>query len=185
MPGRLPTIPASGWTTTAGRLAVELTLVPVQIATPRLVLAPASRELAAAVVAGDLSGVAHAEGGRTRTRSTGSGWLSIPSAPSLVWLVTLDGVVIGDCGTVGLVDAAGEIEIGYGLAAEHRGFGLGTELVVGLSGWLLAQRAFAGSSPAGCSPPTRRRGGRSSGRVSCASARRTGLTWYGLDARDC
>jgi [ribosomal protein S5]-alanine N-acetyltransferase len=56
-----------------------------------------------------------------------------------VWLVTLDGVVIGDCGTVGLVDAAGEIEIGYGLAAEHRAVGFGSELVVGLSDWLLTQ----------------------------------------------
>ena len=33
----------------------------------------------------------------------------------------------------------GAIEIGYGLAAEHRGRGYGNELVAALSGWLLAQ----------------------------------------------
>jgi RimJ/RimL family protein N-acetyltransferase len=58
---------------------------------------------------------------------------------SLVWLVTLDGVVIGECGTVGGLDETGAIEIGYGLAEEHRGRRYGNELVAALSDWLLAQ----------------------------------------------
>ena len=62
-----------------------------------------------------------------------------PAGGSLVWLVMLDDVVIGDCGTVGGLDDEGAIEIGYGLAAEHRGRGYGNELVGALSGWLLAQ----------------------------------------------
>jgi ribosomal-protein-alanine N-acetyltransferase len=48
-------------------------------------------------------------------------------------------VVIGDCGTLGGVDDQGAIEVGYGLAAEHRGRGYGNELVAALSGWLLSQ----------------------------------------------
>ncbi len=57
------------------------------------------------------------------------------------WLVALaDGeVVIGDCGTLGGIDEAGDIEIGYGLAAPYRGRGYGTELVRGLVGWWRAQ----------------------------------------------
>ncbi len=58
---------------------------------------------------------------------------------SLVWLVTLDGVVIGECGTVGGLDETGLIEIGYGLAAEHRRRGYGNELVAALSDWLLTR----------------------------------------------
>jgi len=55
------------------------------------------------------------------------------------WLVTLDGLVIGDCGTFGPADENGEVEIGYGLAAPYRGRGYGKELVAGLADWLLAQ----------------------------------------------
>ena len=62
-----------------------------------------------------------------------------PGGGSLVWLVMLDDVVIGDCGTVGGLDDEGAIEIGYGLAAEHRGRGYGNELVGALSAWLLSQ----------------------------------------------
>src|SRR4051812_30087163 len=45
------------------------------------------------------------------------------------WLVLLDGVVIGDCGTHGPPDADGCVEIGYGLAAPYRGRGHGSDLV--------------------------------------------------------
>jgi len=62
-----------------------------------------------------------------------------PGGGSLVWLVMLGEVVIGDCGTLGGVDDQGAIELGYGLAAEHRGRGYGNELVRALSGWLLSQ----------------------------------------------
>lgn len=55
------------------------------------------------------------------------------------WFVTVDGVVIGDCGTHGAPDESGDIELGYGLAAPYRGRGYGTEVVIGLSRWLLGQ----------------------------------------------
>ena len=110
---------------------------PEAIATPRLALVPASIEIARAVLAGDLSAVAHA-----------AGW---PHADTLdamriapaIWFVALGGVVIGECGTVGQIDNAGGVEIGYGLAAEHRGAGYGTELVQALSRWLLRQQGIA------------------------------------------
>jgi ribosomal-protein-alanine N-acetyltransferase len=47
--------------------------------------------------------------------------------------------VIGDCGTHAPVDAAGFVEIGYGLAAHFRGQGYGTEVVAAISDWLLSQ----------------------------------------------
>ncbi len=47
--------------------------------------------------------------------------------------------VIGDCGWKGGPGPEGRAEIGYGLAASARGFGLGTELVRTLTAWALAQ----------------------------------------------
>lgn len=47
--------------------------------------------------------------------------------------------MIGECGTSGPANEAGDIEIGYGLAAPYRGRGFGTELLVALSRWLLTQ----------------------------------------------
>lgn len=81
---------------------------------------------------------------------TGDGW---PIEDSLIpmrtaakygvelpgWFVTLDGVVIGDAHTHGDVDEAGDIEVGYNLAEPYRGRGYGSELVQGLSHWLLAR----------------------------------------------
>jgi len=57
------------------------------------------------------------------------------------WFVTLadDGRVIGDCGTAGWIDADGQVEIGYGLAAPFRGRGYGTEAVRALADWVAAQ----------------------------------------------
>ena len=67
------------------------------------------------------------------------GMATVVGGSSLVWLVTLDGEVIGDCGSVGGIDERGAIEIGYGLAVEHRGRGFGNELVAALSDWLFTQ----------------------------------------------
>ena len=102
----------------------RLLLVPLRVATGRRVLA------------GDLSGLETAEGWPHEDTLDAIRMAVGPGLRSLVWLVTLDGVVIGDCGTVGPLRAGGEIEIGYGLAAEHRGRGYGTEVVETLSGWL-------------------------------------------------
>jgi RimJ/RimL family protein N-acetyltransferase len=47
--------------------------------------------------------------------------------------------VIGDCGTHGPVDQAGNVEIGYGPAAPSRGQGYGSEAVAAITAWLLAR----------------------------------------------
>lgn len=57
------------------------------------------------------------------------------------FLVTEDGVVVGDCGWFGPPDDAGEVEIGYGLAASARGRGLGAQAVQALIAWARAQGA--------------------------------------------
>lgn len=57
------------------------------------------------------------------------------------WFVTVDGVVIGDCGIHGEPGEHGDVELGYGLAPPYRGRGYGTETAVGLSRWLLGQDA--------------------------------------------
>jgi RimJ/RimL family protein N-acetyltransferase len=128
------------------------------IQTDRLVLVPVSREVAAAIVAGDLSGVA-----------PGAGWphadtldglrLAVDHGTDLGWFVTLDGLVMGDCGTHGAPDAAGTVEIGYGLAGPYRGRGLATEMCRALTGWLLSQpdvRRVVASTHAAANPASRR-----------------------------
>lgn len=65
--------------------------------------------------------------------------LALAGGHAPAWLVTLDGVVIGDCGVHRDVDESGSVEIGFGLAAPYRRRGYGTELVAGLSRWLLGQ----------------------------------------------
>jgi RimJ/RimL family protein N-acetyltransferase len=142
---------------------------PEAIAAPRLALVPAPR----AVVEGDISAVAHAEG-----------WPHADSLDALrlspaIWLVALNGVVIGECGTAGPLDREGTVEIGYGLAAEYRGLGYGTELVRALSQWLLAhpdvRRVVAAVEPA--NTPSRR----ALERAGFALARtENGRVWYAL-----
>jgi RimJ/RimL family protein N-acetyltransferase len=113
-------------------------LSPVAIATPRLLLVPASREAARAVVSGDLSEVRAAEGWPHEGTLRGLG-AALRQGHAPGWFVTLDDIVIGDCGIHGEPDDRGEIELGYGLAEPYRGRGYGTEVAVGLSRWLLAQ----------------------------------------------
>jgi RimJ/RimL family protein N-acetyltransferase len=118
-----------------------------RLTTARLVLVPQSLTAARAVLAGEDSGLALAEGyphGDTadalrtfvengQTDDDGG------------WFVTLadDGRVIGDCGTLGWTDDEGRVEIGYGLAAPFRGRGYGTEAVQVLADWVAAQPGVA------------------------------------------
>ncbi len=103
---------------------------PETIRTARLELRPVSPETALAVINGDLSGL-----------DVGAGWPHDDTRDGLggvahgasAWLVTLDGVVIGDCGTHGPADEQGDIELGYGLAAPFRGRGFGNEMAIGLT----------------------------------------------------
>ncbi len=105
------------------------------IHTPRLELRPVTAELAAAIVAGDTSALSTGDGWPHEDTRDGLGTVALGAD---AWLATLDGVVIGDCGTHGPVDAAGDIELGYGLAAPYRGRGFGNEIAAGLTGYLRA-----------------------------------------------
>lgn len=110
-----------------------------RIPTERLVLEPLADEVARAVLAGDYSGIERAVGWPHADTADALRSAIRPDEPSRVWLVQLAGVLIGDCGTAGGVDDTGTVEIGYGLAAEHRGHGYGNEIVAALSRWLLVQ----------------------------------------------
>jgi RimJ/RimL family protein N-acetyltransferase len=115
-------------------------LVPSRIDTPHLILVPVSPELAEAIIDGDLSALTPADGWPHQGTLNGFGMaLARGHAPG--WLVTADGVAIGDCGIHGEPDDEGEVEIGFGLAATYRGIGYGTELVIAMSEWLLGQSA--------------------------------------------
>jgi RimJ/RimL family protein N-acetyltransferase len=156
-------------------------LVSKEISTPRLVLVPVSTEIANAVVAGDLSRVPHAVGWPHGDTLDALRLFLSTDEPSLLWLITLDDTVIGDCGTVGGLDAAGEIEIGYGLAAEHRGVGYGNEVVSALSGWLLGHppvRRVVAREVLATNVPSRRALERAG---FVLEEERDGLTWYALN----
>jgi RimJ/RimL family protein N-acetyltransferase len=125
---------------------MELRLAPLQ--TARLRLEPLTAEMARAILAGDLSGLA-AAGLATTGLAAADGWPHEDTADGLAmavktghppgWLVTVGGTVIGDIGTHGPVDEAGRVEIGYGLAAPSRGQGYGSEAVAAVTEWLLSQ----------------------------------------------
>jgi RimJ/RimL family protein N-acetyltransferase len=128
---------------TALRLVrTQVGLVPVDrppLATARLVLEPVARDQVEAFLAGDFRSVRRGDGWPREPTEAGSPpWrISLKHDVEVNWLVTLDGLTIGDCFTGGGADDAGDIEIGYGLAAPYRGNGYGTELVVGITGWLI------------------------------------------------
>jgi RimJ/RimL family protein N-acetyltransferase len=69
----------------------------------------------------------------------------------ITWLIATDGVVVGELGTKGPLDAPRGVEIGYGLAAPSRGWGIGTRAVALLVDWLRAKdevrRVFAHVDP--------------------------------------
>jgi len=120
----------------------QVGLVPVdrpRVATQRLVLVPVGRKHIEAFLAGDFRSVRRGDGWpRDSTEAGFPPWeLSLKLDVEVNWLVTLDGLAIGDCFTHGGADHAGDIEIGYGLALPYRGNGYGTELVAGLAGWLI------------------------------------------------
>jgi RimJ/RimL family protein N-acetyltransferase len=123
-------------------LPTPVGLLPVDrpaVATARLVLAPIGQDQVADFLEGDFRSVRRGEGWpREKTEAGFPPWqLSLKLGAEVNWLVTLEGLTIGDCFTHGGADDSGDIEIGYGLAAAYRGNGYGTELVVGLAGWLI------------------------------------------------
>jgi [ribosomal protein S5]-alanine N-acetyltransferase len=152
-----------------------------EISTPRLTLVPLPKPTARAVLGGDLSGVRHAAGWPHDDTLDALRMALVAGGGSLVWLVTHEGTVIGDCGTVGSVDPAGDVELGYGLAAECRGLGYGTEIVAALSGWLIRApgvRRVVARDVVAANLPSRRALERAGFVLEREEA---GLTWYALE----
>jgi RimJ/RimL family protein N-acetyltransferase len=106
------------------------------IRTERLVFEPVTPAAAISIINGDLTALKVGDGWPHEDTRDGLGGVAHGAD---AWLVMLDGVVIGDCGTHGPADSAGDIELGYGLAAPYRGRGFGNEVAAGLSQHLLAQ----------------------------------------------
>jgi RimJ/RimL family protein N-acetyltransferase len=102
-----------------------------------LELRPLTIAEAAAIVAGDLSSLRAGEGWPHADTLDGLRGGLRHGEPG--WLVLLDGVAIGECGTHGPPDPGGSVEIGYGLAAPFRGRGHGTEVVRQLTALLLGR----------------------------------------------
>lgn len=114
-----------------------------ELTTERLVLVPQTLATARAVLEGRDPGLLLAEG-YPHADTADALRMFVEHGESDAdggWFVTLagDGRVIGDCGTLGWVDEAGQVEIGYGLAAAYRGQGYGTEAVRVLADWVAAQ----------------------------------------------
>lgn len=112
------------------------------IAAGNLVLRPVPPAEAAALVKGDFSGIHRGEGWPHEDSLDGLGMVA--AGRTLGWLIMLDDLVVGECGTHGPPNAAGVVEIGYGLAAPYRGKGYGRQTVRALSQWLLGQPDVAG-----------------------------------------
>jgi RimJ/RimL family protein N-acetyltransferase len=107
-----------------------------------LVCVPSPPAQAAALVARDFTGIEPGEG--WPHEDTMDGLSMVAQGRALGWLVTLDGLVIGECGTHALADEGGVVEIGYGLGAPYRGRGHGRALVRALSQWFMAQPGIVG-----------------------------------------
>src|SRR5262245_54105890 len=149
-----------------------------RIVTARLVLEPLSAAGARAIVDGDLSGVRAAGGWPHEATADGLGMVG-PGA-SEAWLVTLDGEVIGDIGTHGPPDEAGDVEIGFGLAAPYRGRRYAAELVPALARALLARpgvRRVVAREVLADNVPSRRT---LEGAGFVLEREENGLTWYAL-----
>jgi RimJ/RimL family protein N-acetyltransferase len=69
----------------------------------------------------------------------------------ITWLIAVDGIIVGELGTKGPLDAADGVEIGYGLAAPSRGKGIGTRAAAALVDWLRSRaevrRVYAHVNP--------------------------------------
>ena len=153
------------------------------ISTKRLVLTPLDTVAARALLAGEISSLESADGWPHDDTLDALRMATAPGGSTLVWLVTLDGLVIGECGTAGGPDDRGDIEIGYGLAAEHRRRGYGNELVEALSRWLMAQPEVEQVVASGvlAENVASRRALENAGFV--LEREEGGLTWYALCSR--
>lgn len=109
-----------------------------RLATARCELIPVTAALARRIQAGEYDGLRRGDGWPHADTTAGASHVLTP-LPAKMWMISVDGRVIGDCGTHGPPDPAGQVEIGYGIAAPYRGLGFGTEAVSALSSWLVDQ----------------------------------------------
>ena len=149
-----------------------------RIVTERLVLEPLSAGEARAIVDGDLSGVRSAEG--WPHEDTADGLRMVGAGAAEAWLVTLDGEVIGDIGTHGPPDEAGDVEIGFGLGVPYRGRRYAAEFVPALARTLLARpgvRRVVARGVLADNAPSRRT---LEGAGFVLEREKDGLAWYAL-----
>jgi ribosomal-protein-alanine N-acetyltransferase len=111
-----------------------------RIVTPRLVLEPVTQQLAQAVVSGRLGDI-RAGAGWPHQHTADAMAMAQTSDAGPMWVITLDGVVVGDCGAFAWPDERGVVEIGYGLAEPFRGKGFATEAVGAMCKWLCTAAA--------------------------------------------
>jgi RimJ/RimL family protein N-acetyltransferase len=109
--------------------------VGVVLRTERLVLVPVSADVARDLVAG-VSALPAAPGWPDAD-AVGGMRAALEYGGDLGWILLLDGVVVGDCGTHGAAD--GELEIRYAIAPAYRRRGLASEAVTALTRWALAE----------------------------------------------
>jgi RimJ/RimL family protein N-acetyltransferase len=109
-----------------------------EIAVDDVLLVPVAAERVADILAGDLDG-RHAGRGWPHA-DTPQGLAFAAEFGGLTWLIVDgDGAVVGELGTKAPPDAAGRVEIGYGLAGPSRGRRLGTRSVAAMVDWLRAR----------------------------------------------
>jgi ribosomal-protein-alanine N-acetyltransferase len=150
-----------------------------RIVTKRLVLEPLSQETARAVVDGGADDLVRGDG--WPHADTLDALRMVAEYGSEAWLILEDGVVVGDAGTHGPPDEAGDVEIGYGLAEPSRGRGLSSEFVPALAQTLLARpevRRVVARGVLASNTPSRRALERAGFRLERES---DGLTWYALE----
>jgi RimJ/RimL family protein N-acetyltransferase len=153
-----------------------------RIVTTRLVLEPLSQETAHAIVSGGDDRLVRGDGWPHADTLDALGMVARHGTEA--WLVLEDGVVVGDAGTHGPADDAGDIEIGYGLAAPSRGRGLSSEFVPALAESLLARpeiRRVVAREVLASNLPSRRALERAGFRLERET---DGLTWYALERAD-
>ena len=108
------------------------------IPTSRLILQPVTPEIAQAIVSKRVSELPAGDGWPHADTADAMAMALLPGAgPG--WLITLGGLVIGDCGAFAWPDASGTVEIGYCLALAYWGKGFGTEAAEAMCNWLLTE----------------------------------------------
>lgn len=114
-------------------------LVPQLVAGSRVLLQPATKAQAQAVLDGVRPGDLALAPDYPHDDTADGLRMALSQGLPPGWWVVVQGEVVGDCGVHGPVSDDGEIELGYGLAPSARGRGVGSEVVGRLAAWLSVQ----------------------------------------------